>query len=101
MVGVTLALTRLSDVYVSCMSVLVFVPSGISHRIVVVDHDLSVMRHRLDRCDPNAHWNWAYAGSIQIPALVPGVMTHTIGQCDLDWHSARPGLVVACPKQGP
>jgi hypothetical protein len=31
--------------------------------------------------------------------LVPGVVTHTIGPCDLDWHSQRSALVVACPGQ--
>jgi len=31
--------------------------------------------------------------------LVPGVVTHTIGPCDRDWHSERPALVLACPGQ--
>ena len=24
------------------------------------------------------------------------MVTHTIGPCDLDWHSERPALAVAC-----
>jgi hypothetical protein len=30
---------------------------------------------------------------------VPGVVTHTIGPCDLNWHSERLALVVASPGQ--
>jgi len=28
--------------------------------------------------------------------LAPGVVTHTIGPCDLDWHSDRGIVAVAC-----
>jgi hypothetical protein len=35
-------------------------------------------------------WNWTGY------ELVPGVVTYTIGPCDLDWHSGRPALAVAC-----
>ena len=28
---------------------------------------------------------------------VPGVVVHDIGPCALDWHHARPALVLACP----
>ena len=28
---------------------------------------------------------------------VPGVVTHQIGPCDVDWYGVRPALVVACP----
>jgi hypothetical protein len=28
---------------------------------------------------------------------VPDVVTHTIGPCDLDWHSERPAPVLAYP----
>lgn len=38
-------------------------------------------------------WNWTGY------ELTPGVVTHTIGACDLDWHSKRPALVLACPGQ--
>ena len=31
--------------------------------------------------------------------LVPGVVTHTVGPCDLDWHRGRAALMVACPGQ--
>jgi hypothetical protein len=31
--------------------------------------------------------------------LLPRVVTHTLGPCDLDWHSERPALVLACPGQ--
>jgi len=30
---------------------------------------------------------------------VPGVVTHAIGPCDVDWYGARPALVVVCPGQ--
>lgn len=29
--------------------------------------------------------------------LAPGVVVHDIGPCALDWHRARPALVLACP----
>jgi len=29
---------------------------------------------------------------------MPGGVTHAVGPCDLDWHSARPALVLACPE---
>lgn len=31
--------------------------------------------------------------------LVPGVVVHHLGPCALDWHRARPALVLACPGQ--
>ncbi len=31
--------------------------------------------------------------------LAPGVIVHDIGPCALDWHRARPALVLACPGQ--
>ncbi len=31
--------------------------------------------------------------------LVPGAIVHDIGPCALDWHRARPALVLACPGQ--
>lgn len=31
--------------------------------------------------------------------LVPGVIVHDIGPCALDWHWARPALVLTCPGQ--
>jgi hypothetical protein len=30
---------------------------------------------------------------------VPGVVTHAIGPCDVDWYGERRVLVVACPGQ--
>ena len=38
---------------------------------------------------------WSWTGY----ELVPGVVTHTIGPCDLDWHSARLALGLACLGQ--
>lgn len=29
--------------------------------------------------------------------VAPGVVSRDIGPCDLDWHSARGALVLACP----
>ncbi len=31
--------------------------------------------------------------------LAPGVIVHDLGPCALDWHRARPALVLACPRQ--
>ena len=42
-----------------CVSVLVFVPSDMSHRIAGADHDLEVMRCSVDRYDLGADWGYA------------------------------------------
>jgi len=38
---------------------------------------------------------WSWTGY----ELVLGAVTHTIGPCDLDWHSARLALGLACLGQ--
>jgi hypothetical protein len=39
------------------------------------------------------HWLLFQAGG-----TVPGVTSHPLGPCCLDWFSERPALVLACPR---
>jgi hypothetical protein len=39
------------------------------------------------------HWLLSQAREI-----VPGVTSHPLGPCSLDWFSERPALVLSCPR---
>jgi hypothetical protein len=78
---------------VSCVNVLVSVPSDMSHRIVAVDRDLEVMHRRLGRYDLGDHW--------MAHTLDAYSDLYTHARCrDVHHRSMRPGLAQSAAGAG-